>query len=139
MLCSWGPEALKAFSQVATHLAISGNTSISKVLANLYGRLSHLLIRANAHAILTPSYCHLDGLYVKHCTLPSRAQQISNLYILLDSMFWHTQGDAFMPHPQMLGGHHAHSEEGQTKFFTTGLQSHEGKESPHFLLINHSY
>ena len=49
-----------------------GNTSISKVLANLYGHLSHSLIRANAHAILTGSYCHLmqqaDGLYVKHCT-----------------------------------------------------------------------
>ena len=45
--------------QVATHLAIRGNTSISKVLANLYGHLSHSLIRANAHAILNCSYCHL--------------------------------------------------------------------------------
>ena len=65
------PEPLRAFSQVATHLAICGNTSISKVLANLYGRLSHSLIRANAHAILTRSYSHLvqqvDGLYVLYC------------------------------------------------------------------------
>ena len=43
-----GPEALKAFSQVASRLAIFGNTPKSKVVAELYGRLSLLLIRANA-------------------------------------------------------------------------------------------
>ena len=47
---AWGPEALKAFSQVATCLAIRWNTYKSKALANLYGRLSHSLIRA---ALLT--------------------------------------------------------------------------------------
>ena len=30
---AWGPEALKAFSQVASRLAISGNTPKSKVVA----------------------------------------------------------------------------------------------------------
>ena len=53
---AWGPEALKAFSQVATRLAIRVNTYKSKALADLYGRLSHTL---NARAILTRSYFHL--------------------------------------------------------------------------------
>ena len=43
---AWGPEALKAFSQVASRLAIRGNTPKSRVVAELYGRLSLLLIRA---------------------------------------------------------------------------------------------
>ena len=57
---AWGPEALKAFSQVATRLAIRGNTSKSMALTDLFGRLSHSLIRANARAILscpTPTLC----------------------------------------------------------------------------------
>ena len=45
---AWGPEALKAFSQVATRLAIRGNTSISMTLTDLFGHLSHSLNRANA-------------------------------------------------------------------------------------------
>ena len=56
---AWGPEALKAFSQVATRLAIRGNTSRSMALTDLFGRLSHSLIRANARAILSRSYSHL--------------------------------------------------------------------------------
>eukprot|EP00731_Ephydatia_muelleri_P008202 Em0004g540a len=52
-------EALKAFSQVATRLAIRGNTSKSMALTDLFGRLSHSLIRANARAILSRSYSHL--------------------------------------------------------------------------------
>ena len=48
----WGPKALKAFSQVASRLAIRGNTPMPKVVAELYGRLSLLLIRANARSIL---------------------------------------------------------------------------------------
>ena len=56
---------MEAFSQVATRLVIRGNTT---VLADLYGRLSHSLIRANARAILTRSYPHsvqqADELYV---------------------------------------------------------------------------
>ena len=56
---AWGSEALKAFSQVATRLAIRGNTSKSMALTDLFGRLSHSLIRANARAILSRSYSHL--------------------------------------------------------------------------------
>ena len=44
----WGPEALRAFSQVASRLAIRDNIPKSKVIAELYGRLSLSLIRANA-------------------------------------------------------------------------------------------
>ena len=51
---AWGPEALKAFLQVATRLAIRGNTSKSMALTDRFVRLSHSLIRANAHAILNP-------------------------------------------------------------------------------------
>ncbi|KAL5484137.1 hypothetical protein EMCRGX_G020585 [Ephydatia muelleri] len=72
---AWGPEALKAFSQVATRLAIRGNTSKSMALTNLFGRLSHSLIRANARAILSRSYSHLmqqlrkEGLLFLQCGL----------------------------------------------------------------------
>eukprot|EP00731_Ephydatia_muelleri_P024478 Em0016g749a len=41
---AWGPEASKAFSQVATRLAIWGNTPKAKIVAELYGRLSLLLL-----------------------------------------------------------------------------------------------
>ena len=53
---AWGPEALKAFLQVATRLAIRGNTSKSMALTDLLVRLSHSLIRANARAILNPPW-----------------------------------------------------------------------------------
>ena len=53
---AWGPEVLRAFSQGATQLAIHGNTPKSKVVAELYGRLSLLLVRANARSILVRSY-----------------------------------------------------------------------------------
>ena len=53
---AWGPEAIKAFSQVASRLAIHGSTPKSKVVAELYGHLSPLLIRANARSILVRSY-----------------------------------------------------------------------------------
>ena len=53
---AWGPEASKAFSQVATRLAIRGNTPKAKIVAELYGRLSLLLVRANARSILCRSY-----------------------------------------------------------------------------------
>ena len=56
---------LKAFSQVATLLAIHGNNSKSMALTDLFGRLSHSLIRANARAILSRSYSHfVDELCV---------------------------------------------------------------------------
>ena len=50
---AWGPEALRAFSQVATQLAIPGNTPKSNVVAELYGRL---WVRANALSVLVRSY-----------------------------------------------------------------------------------
>ena len=53
---AWGPEVSKAFSQVATRLAIRGNTPKAKIVAELYGRLSLLLVRANARSILCRSY-----------------------------------------------------------------------------------
>ena len=56
---AWGPEALMAFSQVATRLAIRGNKSKSMALTDLFGRLSHSLIRSNARAILSRSCSHL--------------------------------------------------------------------------------
>ena len=56
---AWGPEALMAFSQVATRLAIRGNTSKSMALTDLIGRLSHSLIRSKARAILSCSYSYL--------------------------------------------------------------------------------
>ena len=56
---AWGPETLKAFSKVATRLTIHGNSYKSKAFADLYGCLSHTLIRANARTILTRSYSHL--------------------------------------------------------------------------------
>ena len=45
---AWDPEASKAFSQVATRLAIHGNSPKAKIAAELYGHLSVLLVRANA-------------------------------------------------------------------------------------------
>ena len=53
---AWGPEALRAFSQVATQLTIHGITPKSKVVADPYGRLSLLLVRANARLIMVRSY-----------------------------------------------------------------------------------
>ena len=44
---AWGPETVRAFSQVAYLLAILGNTDKSKVAADLYGHLSLTLVRAN--------------------------------------------------------------------------------------------
>ena len=52
---AWDPDASKA-SQVATCLAIRGNTPKAKIVAGLYGRLSLLLVRANARSILCHSY-----------------------------------------------------------------------------------
>ena len=67
---AWGPEALMAFSQVATRLAIRGNTSKSMPLTDLFGRLSHSLIRSNARAILSrssPTLCTRWMNFVCNC------------------------------------------------------------------------
>lgn len=55
-LWAWGPEALRAFSQVAGYSAIRGNTPKSKVVAELFGSLNLLLVRANAWSVLAHSY-----------------------------------------------------------------------------------
>ena len=57
---AWGVEACNAFSLLARHEAIITNSPKSKVLCNLYGRLSFILIQSNARAILTRSGLVLD-------------------------------------------------------------------------------
>ena len=52
---AWGPEELSSFSQAATWLAIHGNTTKSKAVAELYGCLSLLLVRSiNPGPLLFP-------------------------------------------------------------------------------------
>ena len=48
---AWGEEACNAFSCIAMREAILTNCSKSHVLGDLYGRLSIVLVRANARAI----------------------------------------------------------------------------------------
>lgn len=50
------PEAFRAFSQVATRLAIRYNTPKSKAIAELYGCLSLLLVRANTRSAPIPKH-----------------------------------------------------------------------------------
>ena len=52
---AWGEEARNAFSCIAMREAILTNCSKSQVLGDLYGRLSIVLVRANARAILARS------------------------------------------------------------------------------------
>ena len=52
---AWSEEACNAFSCIAMHKAILTNCSKSQVLGDLYGRLSIVLVRANARAILATS------------------------------------------------------------------------------------
>ena len=51
---AWGPEELSSFSQAATWLAIHGNTTKSKAVAELYGCLSLLLVRSISSYFHTP-------------------------------------------------------------------------------------
>ena len=81
---AWGPEALKAFSQVATRLAIRGNTSKSMAFTDLFGRLSHSLIRANARAILSSSYSHLVQQVDELCL---ESFVCESFYLLFDYLF----------------------------------------------------
>ena len=53
------PLAVESYGACFSQVAIRGNTYKSKALADLYGRLSHTIITANARAILTRSYSHL--------------------------------------------------------------------------------
>ena len=52
---AWGEEACNAFSYIAMCEAILTNCSKSQVLGDLYGRLSIILVQANARAILARS------------------------------------------------------------------------------------
>ena len=52
---AWGSEAIQVFSIVASRLAVRTNSSKSRALATLYGRLSLILVQANAGAILMRS------------------------------------------------------------------------------------
>ena len=52
---AWGEEACNAFSCIAMREAILTNCSKSQALGDLYGRLSTVLVRANARAILARS------------------------------------------------------------------------------------
>ena len=52
---AWGEEACNAFSCIAMREAILTNYSKSQALGDLYGRLSIVLVRANARAILARS------------------------------------------------------------------------------------
>ena len=53
---AWGAEAIEVFSTVASRLAIRTNSTKPRALATLYGRLSLILVRANAGAIVMRSY-----------------------------------------------------------------------------------
>ena len=52
---NWGREAHTTFTRLATRLAICVSLSKSKVTADLFGRLSLVLTRSIARAILTRS------------------------------------------------------------------------------------
>ena len=52
---AWGEEACNAFSCIAMREAILTNCSKSQVLGDLYGRLSIVLVRANARVIVARS------------------------------------------------------------------------------------
>ena len=54
---AWGEEACNAFSCIAMREAILTNCSKSQVLGDLYGRLSIVLVRANARAISLQDHC----------------------------------------------------------------------------------
>ena len=49
---AWGAEAIEVFSTVASCLAVRTNSTKSRAVATLYGRLSMILVRANAGAII---------------------------------------------------------------------------------------
>ena len=53
---AWGAEAIEVFSTVASRLAVWTNSTKSRALATIYGRLSMILVWANAGAIVMRSY-----------------------------------------------------------------------------------
>ena len=52
---AWGRTAGQFFSQLAVRLAAQANSTQAAMLTSIYGRLSLLLVRANAHAIIARS------------------------------------------------------------------------------------
>ena len=59
---AWGKEAMKSFSSLASHLAITSSRPKSAVLSELYGRLNLNLVRANVRAIMS-RYCPQDCFF----------------------------------------------------------------------------
>ena len=54
-----GAEAIEVFSTVASRLVVRTNSTKSRALATLYGRLNMILVRANAGAIVIGDLtCH---------------------------------------------------------------------------------
>ena len=53
---AWGRTAGHFFAQLAVRLAAQGNSTKATMLNSIYGRLSLLLIRANARAFLARSH-----------------------------------------------------------------------------------
>ena len=58
---AWGAEACNTFSFIASRVAIMTNKSKSIILSNLYGKLSIILVRSNARAIMLRSLMPAAG------------------------------------------------------------------------------
>ena len=58
---AWGAEACITFSFIASRVAIMTNKSKSIILSNLYGKLSIILVRSNARAIMLRSLMPAAG------------------------------------------------------------------------------
>ena len=58
---AWGAEACNTFSFIASRVAIMTNKSKSIILSNLYGKLSIILVRSNARAIILRSLMPAAG------------------------------------------------------------------------------
>ena len=58
---AWGAEACNTFSFIASRVAIMTNKSKSMILSNVYGKLSIILVRSNARAIMLRSLMPAAG------------------------------------------------------------------------------
>ena len=58
---AWGAEACNTFSFIASRVAIMTNKSKSMILSNLYGKLSIILVKSNARAIMLRSLMPAAG------------------------------------------------------------------------------
>ena len=73
----------RGFKGLITRLAIRGNTSKSMALTDLFGRLSHSLLRANAGAILSRSYSHLVQQVDELCVVIYNTHSTNCMYSCL--------------------------------------------------------